>query len=105
MIHRYELKVEDIRAYTKQVMMRHFQIEANGYCCKTDILFNLLMKTGAECSSLEAACADLEEVVDSKIVRDYVNKFLLVDQLSAQVEATDQTLVECITEKMARKGD
>lgn len=104
MIHQYELKAEDIHAYTKQVMMRHFQIEVNGYCCKTEMIFDLLMKASAECSSLEAACADLEEVADSNTVREYVNKFLPVDQLSEQEAAANQTLAECIPEKMARKG-
>ncbi len=104
MIHQYELKAEDIHAYTKQVMMRHFQIEVNGYCCKTEMIFDLLMKASAECSSLEAACADLEKVADSNTVREYVNKFLPVDQLSEQEAAANQTLAECIPEKMARKG-
>lgn len=104
MIHQYELKAEDIHAYTKQVMMRHFQIEVNGYCCKTEMIFDLLMKASAECSSLEAACADLKEVADSNTVREYVNKFLPVDQLSEQEAAANQTLAECIPEKMARKG-
>ena len=85
-------------------MMRHFQIEVNGYCCKTEMIFDLLMKASAECSSLEAACADLEKVADSNTVREYVNKFLPVDQLSEQEAAANQTLAECIPEKMARKG-
>ena len=87
MIHQYELKAEEIRTYTRQVMKRHLQIEANGYSCKTDMIFDLLMKASAECSSLEAACADLEEVADSNTVREYVNKCLPADQLSEQEEA------------------
>ena len=104
MIHQHELKAEDIRTYTKQVMKQHIQIEANGYCCKTDMIFDLLMKASAESSSLEAACADLEEVADSNTVREYVNKYLSADQLSEQEEDVHQTLVECIPEKMERKG-
>ena len=104
MIHQHELKAEDIRTYTKQVMKQHIQIEANGYCCKTDMIFDLLMKASAESSSLEAACADLEEVADSNTVREYVNKYLSADQLSEQEEDVHQTLAECIPEKMERKG-
>ena len=104
MIHQYELKAEEIRTYTRQVMKRHLQIEANGYSCKTDMIFDLLMKASAECSSLEAACADLEEVADSNTVREYVNKCLPADQLSEQEEDANRALAECIPEKMRRKG-
>ena len=103
MIHQYELKAEEIRTYTRQVMKQHLQIEANGYSCKTDMILDLLMKASAECSSLEAACADLEEVADSNTVREYVNKNLPADQLSEQEEDANQALAECIPEKMERK--
>ena len=32
MIHQYELKAEDVRAYTLQTMKEHFDIKAEGYC-------------------------------------------------------------------------
>ena len=70
MIHQYELKAEDIRAYTLQTMKEHIEIPADGYCCTTDMIFDVLMKASAECSSLEAACADLEEVADSNTLRE-----------------------------------
>jgi len=104
MIHQHELKAEDIRAYTLQVMRKHLRIEANGYTCKTDMLFDLLMKASAECSSLEAVCADLEDVADSNTVREYVNKCLPVEQLAEQEVAVNRSLAETIPEKMARKG-
>jgi hypothetical protein len=104
MIHQYELKAEDICTYTRQVMKRHLHIEANGYSCKTDMIFDLLMKASAECSSLEAACADLEGVADSNTVREYVNKYLPADQLSKQEGEANRALAECIPEKMEREG-
>ena len=96
MIHQYELKAEEICRYTRQVMKQHLHIEANGYSCKTDMIFDLLMKASAECSSLEAVCADLEEVADSNTVREYVNKHLPVDQLSKQEEDANRALGEWV---------
>ena len=66
MIHQYELKAEDIRAYTLRTMKEQIEIPAAGYSCTTDMIFDVLMKASAECSSLEAACADLEEVADKQ---------------------------------------
>jgi len=104
MIHQYELKAEDIRAYTSQIMKKHLSLEANGYCCNTDMIFDILMKASAECSSLEAVCADLDEVADSNTVREYINKALPIEELAEQETAVNQGLAECIPASMARTG-
>ena len=85
------------------MLKEHVSIEANGYCCKTEMIFDILIKASAESSSREAVCADLEEVADSKTVREYVNKALGIDQLSEQETAANQALAACIPETMVRK--
>ena len=104
MIHQYELKAEDIRSYTLQTLKQHIEIQADGYCCKTDMLFDLLMKASAECSSLEAVCADLEQVADSNTVREYINKALPVKELREQEGQVNQALACCVPTTMVRKG-
>jgi hypothetical protein len=104
MIHPHELKAEDVRAYALKVLKKHLRIEANGYCCKTDMIYDVLMKASAECSSLEAVCADLEDVADSNTLREYVNQALPGDELSAQEEQANLALAECIPESMARQA-
>ncbi len=104
MIHPYELKAEDVRAYMMRNMKEHFQIEAQGYCCTTDMIYDILMKASAECSSLEATCADLEQVADSNTVREYVNQALPIRSLHSQEEQANQALASCISASMVRKG-
>jgi len=104
MIHQYELKGEDIRAYTSQIMKKHLALDVNGYCCNTDMIFDILMKASAECSSLEAVCADLAEVADSNTVREYINKALPIEELAEQETAINQSLAECIPASMVRTG-
>jgi len=104
MIHQYELKAEDIRAYTLQTMKEHIEIPAAGYSCTTDMIFDVLMKASAECSSLEAACADLEQVADSNTLREYINKALPVKELREQERQINQALAHCIPCRMVRKG-
>jgi len=104
MIHPHELKAEDVRAYALKILKKHLRIEANGYCCKTDMIYDVLMKASAECSSLEAVCADLEDVADSNTLREYVNQALPSDELSAQEEQANRALAECIPESMVRQG-
>ena len=70
MIHQHELKAKDVHAYTLDTLKEHLKIKADGYICKTDMIFNVLIKASAENSSLEAACADLEEMADSNTIRE-----------------------------------
>lgn len=104
MIHQHELKAEDVRAFTLQTMKTHFDLQAAGYCCTTDMIFDVLIKASAECSSLEAVCADLEQVADSNTLREYINKALPVKKLREQEEQVNQALADCIPSSMARKG-
>jgi hypothetical protein len=104
MIHQHELKAEDVHAYTIRTLKTHFEIEANGYSCKTDMIYDILMKASAECSSLEATCADLEQVADSNTVREYVNRALPIESLRTQEEQANQALTSCIPASMVRKG-
>jgi hypothetical protein len=104
MIHQHELKAEDVRAYTIRALKTHFQIEAQGYCCTTDMIYDILMKASAECSSLEATCADLVEVADSNTVREYVNRALPIQSLRTQEEQANQALANCVPASMVRKG-
>ena len=104
MIHQHELKAEDVRAYALQTMKKHLKIEAKGYICKTDMIYDMLLKASAECSSLEAVCADLEDVADSNTQREYINLALPIKELSSQEERANQALAECIPESMMRTG-
>ena len=104
MIHPHVLKAEDIQAYTHRIMKTHFEIEAHGYTCTTDMIYDLLLKASAECSSLEAACADLEEVADSNTVREYINQALPGQSLGQVEEQSNQALASCIPVSMVRQG-
>lgn len=104
MIHQHELKAEDVRAYTSQTLKTHFEIEAHGYCCTTDMIYDVLLKASAECSSLEATCADLAQVADSNTVREYVNQALPIQSLRSQEEQSNQALAGCIPNSMLRQG-
>lgn len=104
MIHQHELKAEDIRAYSIRTLKAHFEIEAHGYCCTTDMIYDVLLKASAECSSLEATCADLEQVADSNTVREYVNQALPIQSLRNQEEQANQALASCIPSSMLCQG-
>ena len=90
MIPEYELKANDVHAYTLETLQEHLPIEADGYVCHTEMILNVLIKASAESSSLEAVCADLEEVADSNTIREYLNAALPIRELREQEEQVNR---------------
>ncbi len=102
MIHQHELKANDVHAYTLEMLKEHLKIKVDGYICKTDMIFNVLIKASAENSSLEAACADLEETADSNTIREYLNAALPIQELREQEKQVNTTLACCTPEDLVR---
>jgi putative transposase len=102
MIHLFELKAEDIRAYTTNLLKAHLNLDVAGYICTTDMILDILLKASAENSSVEAACADLKQVADSNTVREYLNEAMNIQELRKQEEEMNVALAECIPESMCR---
>ncbi len=95
MIHPYELKANDVHAYTLEALQEHLNIKADGYICKTEMILNVLIKASAENSSLEAVCADLEEIADSNTIREYLNEALPIQELREQENQVNKALAGC----------
>jgi len=104
MIPQYELKAEDIRHYTIETMKEHIQMEAHGYSCTTDMIFDVLFKASAECSSVEATCADLKAVADSNTIRAYLNQAIEIQKLREPEQQINVALASCIPQAMQRAG-
>jgi putative transposase len=103
MIHQHELKAKDVHTYTARVLKEHLKIEANGYYCKTDMIIDILIKASAECSSVEAVCADLDDTADSNTIREYLNQALVVQELRQQEQRANVALAECIPNALDRE--
>ena len=102
MIHQHELKANDVHAYTLEMPKEHLKVKVDGYICKTDMILNVLIKASAENSSLEAACADLEETADSNTIREYLNAALPIQELREQEKQVNATLACCTPEDLVR---
>jgi hypothetical protein len=103
MIHEHELKAEDIRHQTMETVMKHIPLKANGYCCTTEMVFDVVLKASAERVSIEAACSDLEGVADSNTLRGYLNNAFDIQQLEEQQAEMNEALSENIPKDMKRK--
>ena len=84
--------------FTLDVLTQHFELEANGYCCQTRDLWQILLSAAARGSTIEATCNDLEEAPASNTVRGYLN-----DQLtSAQVRPLEAAFNRALAAQLPR---
>jgi len=104
MIPEYLLSASDVRYQTMKTLTRHISLRADGYLCTTEMVHDIDLKASAEQSSVEAACADLEHVVDSNTAREYLNTALDIAQLRPQEAEMNAALAESIPVSMKRRG-
>jgi hypothetical protein len=100
MISQHELKAEDIRAYTLNLLKEHTKLNVDGYVCTTEVILDVLLKASAESSSIEAVSHDLKDVADSNTIREYLNAVLDVKELRQQESDMNAALAECIPASM-----
>jgi len=104
MIHEYRLKANDVRQQTMKTLTENITLSANGYHCTTEMVVDVVLKASADCSSVEAACDDLESVAGSNTIRDYLNKALEIDKLPEQEAEMNAALADAIPPMMKRNG-
>ena len=63
------------------VLKDHLPLEAEGYVCTSDDLYNVLLGIAANHGTLEAICTDWLKIVEPETVRGYLNDQLCVEGL------------------------
>jgi len=102
MIPEYQLNAKDVRHQAMKTLQKHLTLEVKGYCCTTEMILDVVLKASAERSSIEAACADLEQVADSNTIRRYLNEAMRVENLLQQEAEMNAILAESIPLSMKR---
>ena len=71
---KYELNADMLRDVTQKTVQATVSIKAEGYRCDGDMLVDVLIKAASENSSVEAACRELSNVVDSNTLPERLNE-------------------------------
>ncbi len=77
------LKLTDDQVLTevREVLREHLPLTADGTCCTTDDLLNVLLGVAVNRGTLEAVCTDWTFAPDPETVRRYLNEQLCVEDL------------------------
>jgi hypothetical protein len=104
MILEYELTAEDVRQMVMKTLTEHLSLKTEGYRCETKMTLNVLLKAAADNSSIEAACAELEQVATSNTVREQLNTALDVADLRQHECELNAALASAIPTHLLRSG-
>jgi putative transposase len=76
-----KLKDDQVLDHARETLREHLLLTADGTCCTTDDLLNVLLGVAVNRGTLEAVCADWVEVPNPETVRGYLNGQLCVEDL------------------------
>ena len=98
------LKAEDVHQMVLSRMEKHLSLATTGWRCTTRQTYNILAKTVAEGSSLEAVCGDGEGLVDGNTLREQLNEALNAADLRLYEVEMNAALQSAIPDGMPRGG-
>jgi putative transposase len=104
MILEYALTAENVRQAVLNTLQEHLTLETEGYRCTTDMMLNVLLKAAVDRSSLDAACAELEQVASSNRLREQLNQALDVADLRQHEGELNAALASTIPSHLTRSG-
>ena len=103
MIQQKELTAQDIREVVQAVSQEHLSLEADGYLCTSEMIFDVLMKAASEGISIDAVCRDLESSASGNRIREHLNEQLNADQLKQYEEKINEALVARLPRQMQER--
>lgn len=81
MIAKESVNAQEVRDEVLSVAQEHLPFSADGYECTTEMVYDVLLKAATEGMSIEAACNELDEVVDGNTIRAVLNEHLEIEQI------------------------
>ena len=87
----------------RSILQEHLPLEATGYQCQSQHLYDVLLATCASGETLEAVCRDLVETPEADTVRSYFNEQLTLDALPALQQQLNEALSAEIPPRLRRK--
>ena len=94
--HTPKLTDQDVLHHARARLRDHLPLQADGYCCTTDDLLQVLLGVAVNRQTIEAICADLVGTPEPETIRRYLNAHLRVDELPALEQHLNAALAAAI---------
>lgn len=83
---------------------KHLPLEADGYCCNSQTLYQVLIGVGVKKGTIESVCAELADAPDGETIRGYLNEQLRVEDLPRLERQINAALAANWPKKLRRGG-
>ncbi len=90
--------------HARTTLETHLPLEANGYKCTSETLYDVLLAVTVTGQTVTAVCADLVGTPDPETVRHYLMEQLTVEDLPLLQQRLNQALAESIAPRLYRKA-
>jgi len=104
MIAKKSVNTKDVREQVLEISKEHLPFEASGYECTTEMVYDVLLKAATEGISIEAACQQLDDVVDGNTIRSVLNEQLDVEQIRVHEEQINGALAAMLPKQIKSQG-
>jgi putative transposase len=85
-------------------MEKHWPLEADGYACTSETLYQVLIGVAANKGTIESVCAEMADAPDGETIRGYLNEQLKVEDLPQLERRLNRALAANWPKKLRRGG-
>jgi hypothetical protein len=90
-----KLDSAEVLRRAQAVLEDHLPLEADGYCCTSQTLYQILIAAGVSKGTIESVCSQLALAPDGETVRGYLNDQLRVEDLPFIERGINAALAGC----------
>jgi len=101
----HTLALTDMEVLTaaQTTLEKHLRLSADGYDCKTDDLYKVLLGAAVQQSTIETVCAEMVGTPVGNTIRGYLKEQLCVEDLPQLEDRLNQALVANLPKRVGRK--
>ncbi|MEP7343429.1 MAG: hypothetical protein ABI977_37255 [Acidobacteriota bacterium] len=99
-----KLNDAEVLRQAQATMEQYLPLEADGYTCRSETLYQVLIGVLANKSTIESVCAELAGAPDGETIRGYINQQIKVEDLPALEKKINAALASNWPNKLRRGG-
>jgi putative transposase len=99
-----KLTDQQVLEHARKGLEEHIPLQAEGYKCSAQDLWNVLLGVGVKGATIESVCADLVHTPDPETIRQYLNEQVTVETLPEWGESLNTALAAQIASRVWRQA-
>ena len=99
-----KLTDQQVLEHARKGLEEHLPLQAEGYICSAQDLWNVLLGVAVKEGTIESVCADLVDTPDPETIRQYLNEQVTVESLPDWEESLNAALAAQVPSRVWRRA-